>query len=161
MKNLVIGLGLGSALFYLLNKGKKVVNDYSEAIKKIEYKIHNIKNLEWVGGLTDPSIRLKFDLQLINPTDLDFSINAGEYVTLSKIVFFNKDGFELIKTEPNIKNISLKPKGTQNIANLPMQVPIKKLGVALDMAKNLTANDLNLDLYIKVGDREFKVTNRE
>lgn len=160
MKKLAIYLGVGYALFWLTNQGKSLVSNYTEAIKRLSYKISNIKDIEWLGGLTDPSVRFKFDLDLINPTNLYFSLNAGEYITLTKLVFYDANGVEIMKTQPNISNIKLLPNATQKIKNLPGRIPVKKLGVALDVLKELKPNQLNLDVYVSVAGNEFKIERR-
>ena len=141
-------------------KATEFVNGIKSSINLIQYRIKNIKSLDWIGGLSDPRLRFKFDLELINPSETSFSFNAGSTLSITKIIFNDSRGNALITSTPGIKSISLPKKGIQLIENIPAEIPVKKLGVAYETSQNMTPETLNMDVYISIAGEEFKI-NRE
>jgi hypothetical protein len=138
-------------------KATEFVNSVKSSINLIQYRIKNIKNLDWIGGLTDPRLRFKFDLDLINPSQTSFNFSAGSTLTITKIIFNDRNGNPLITSTPNITSISIPKNGIQLIENITAEIPVKKLAVAYDLFQNMTPETLNIDVYISIAGQEFKI----
>lgn len=158
----LLGIGALIASIFVFGGGKAsdFVDSIIDSINKIQYRIKSIKDLDWVGGITDPKIKFKYNLELVNASLTNFNFNAGSTLELTKVIFKDNQNNALISSYPNVTSINLPAKGTQLIKNIPGEIPVKKLGIAFDTFQSLKPGELNLDVFVKIAGREFKI-NRE
>lgn len=153
----IIGIAalIGSIFVFGGGKASEFVSGIQSSIKQIQYRVIALKNLDWIGGLTNPRIRFKFDMELLNPTATNFNFNAGSTIRIKKIIFKDKNGLPLVTTLPSINSINLPSNGKQLVKDIPGEIPVKKLGVAFDTFTQLKPGQLNMDVFIDVAGREF------
>lgn len=126
MKKLLITAALLYGGYKLLGKKKQI----EELKEKLKIRPQNVRNVKIVSG----GIKMLIDINLINESDLDFSLNSLGAITLKRINFFTGAGTPIGTAYPNITNIAIAPNnnvllpnveafiGTANITNVLSQL---------------------------------------
>jgi hypothetical protein len=151
---------IGSVFAIGGGKASEFIDSVRSSINSIQYRVTNLRNLEWLGGLTKPRLRFRFDLELLNPSPTSFNFNAGSTIALTKIIFKDSNNQPLITTYPSVNSIALPSQGKQIVKNIKGELPVSKIGKAIDTIAELNQSDLNMDVFISVAGKEFMI-NRE
>jgi len=128
MKNILVltSIGLLGLVAYGRNKAKKVENIASN----LKFQMHKINKVGFSGN----AMNLNLDLKLTNNTDSSFNVSTGNFITLNKLEFFNRNGDKVAEANKIISNITLTPFGVTIIENVDVSVELNKIGaVAYDM----------------------------
>jgi len=164
----IAGLAIGGYFLFQAAKDKydEFAVGFEDAMDSIRYDIKNIRNIDVVGGIfnSDGEIRFDMDLKIINPTEYDFSINSGELIELKKITIFNKGGQELATIDPGMTEINLEPNDHVLLKELPVSIPLSKIGMVVDTFLNnlsLDKNQFAIRLNVVVAGQEFELNNQK
>lgn len=126
MKKLIIYAALLYGGFKLLTKKKQI-----EALKDfLQIRPQNIRDLKFVNN----GIKMTVDINLINTSDMEFSMTGLGIITLKKLNFFTLEGSKVATAFPNITNILILPNSNTLIENVE----------AIASLDNITGNIMQL-----------------
>ena len=160
MKNLaVIGI-IGGIFWWASQKAQEIGGNFLESAKQIQFKIAGIKNVKWVGGLpflgNNPRIKFNLDLELVNPTNTDFTLDNQNVVQLSRLEFLDNNGQIMATSLPNINGLNLPSQSSAKFKNIPTEIPVNKLdNVFQQFSSNLNPSDLNIRVSVIVAGTEY------
>lgn len=110
MKKLIIYAALLYGGFKLLTKKKQI-----EALKEfLQVRPQNIRNLKFVNN----GIKMNVDINLINTSDMEFTMSGLGLIALKKLNFFTLEGNKVATAYPNITNIVILPNSNTLIENV-------------------------------------------
>jgi len=129
-KVLLVGSLLVSGLVVF---GKSVLKKYETGIKQLKFNINNIKNIK----ISNSTLAANVQLNITNPTSLDFTTNTNGLVKLERLDFYNKNTFIGI-AKPNISSISIPKNSTTISPYIPVTIPLtwQTFGAALQIVNN-------------------------
>lgn len=124
MKKIIIYAGLAYLGWRLLGKKQQIDQ------LKDKLKIHpkNIRNVKVVAG----GIKMLIDINLINESDLDFSMNSLGAIKLKRINFFTGNGTPIGTAFPNISNITIAPNSNVLLPNVEAVVGTENITTVLN-----------------------------
>jgi len=155
--------GIGYALFQL---GKEKYDEFAvgfkDSLDSLKYDIKNISSLK-LKFSGKPRLMFNMDLRISNPSEYDFSANGGQIINLKKIEVFSQQNDRLATITPNINQIELPPGESATLNNLPVEIPISKIGNILDSFINDLEADqeqFGLRLNVVVAGTEFIINSK-
>jgi hypothetical protein len=132
-KALAIGALAITGLFFF---GKRKAISVSQTLKSITIKVNGIKNIK----LSGTSINFDTDLNLMNPTAQNLTIETAGAITLSKLIFKDLNGNPIGESYPNITDINIPAGETLRLSKIPTSIPIGIIGSAINAIMSSLSN---------------------
>ena len=159
-------LGIAGIGYLLYEIGKDKYEEFAvgfkDSLDMIKYDIKNISSLDFKYS-GKPRILFNMDLKITNPSEVDFSMNGGQVINLKRIDIISKQNEKLATITPNINQIQLPPGESVTLDNLPVEIPLAKLGNLLDSFINDLEADqqhFGLRLNVVVAGSEFVINSK-
>ena len=128
-----IALAVGSALVVSALFAKKQVNNATNVVNNLTFKVAKINTINFAIG----SIDINLDLTLTNNTNIDFSANTGKLLSLQKIDIYTDTGIHVATATKQLYNIFLPAFGSATITDVQAQIPMTNLtSVAISLIRN-------------------------
>ena len=160
--------GIGYALFQV---GKEKYDDFAvgfqDSLDQLKYDIKGISNIKLKNvtfSTGTPKVTFDMDLKISNPSELDFTANGGKVINLKKIDVLTLNNDLLATITPGISQIELPPNGSTRLNNLPVEIPVSKLGNLVDMfltGLNVDEDQFALRLNVVVAGTQFVINTKE
>ena len=125
----------------------------------IEYEIQGIRNVD-VSFSQNPKVTFNMDLKVINPSETDFTASSGGLISLKKIDVLSQSYDLLASIKSDMTELELPPNGSTVLEDLPVEIPVSKLGNLLDSfitGLDVDKNQFNLRLKVVVAGNEFVI----
>ena len=158
--NIIAIAGIGYVLYEI---GKEKYNDFSlgfkDSLDMIEYEIQGVSNVD-ISFSQKPKVTFNMDLKVINPSETDFTASGGGLINLKKIDVLSQSYNLLATVKPNMTELDLPPNGSTVLEDLPVEIPVSKLGNLLDSfitGLDVDKNQFNLRLKVVVAGNEFVI----
>lgn len=110
MKKLILYTGLLYGGWKLFIKKQQI----EELKDKLRIRPQNVRNVKIVSG----GVKMLIDINLINESNLDFSLNSLGAIKLKRINFFTANGTQIGTAFPNITNIAISPNSNMLLQNV-------------------------------------------
>lgn len=122
--------------------GRQKAVDVSRAIKGLRVGVKGIRNISIKGN----GINFDLDLSITNTTTIPLGIQTGGAVTLSRLIFKDRQDNAIGESFPNISQIQIAPGETLRLSDIPTVVAVKNIGPALNVAINAFSNPESMNI---------------
>lgn len=130
--------------------GSKKVSDISQIASQLQVKIKGIKDIKF----SIPNVNFKIKLNIINPTDLDFSAALGSGIIIKRIRVYSGSNIFLGDAILNASNIEIPAKSIYVLDNVHTEIDIREIGNEFfENINNYVGNDfsrLNYKIDVEV-----------